>query len=188
MGSTQPENTPAPPTGQNVVTLSEEEAQRFRELPGRLEAVEQERDQARGQVTELTERVATMERDARRQRFTDLVAGRGGANDGQPWIGDPGKHVSLMEILAGQFGENSDELKGYIEQQQGVAAQLKGSGLFSEIGTSQTGDGDTTESRITALVEEKRKADPKLTREQAEARVYGEHPDLYEAAMKGDRR
>lgn len=172
------------PGTQNTVTLSEEEAQRFRELPGRLEAVEQERDQARDQATRLTERVATMEQEARRQRFSDLVAGRGGANDGLAWFGDPVKHVALLETLAGQFGEDGDEVRNYAEQQQGIASQLKDSKLFTEIGSSQSGESDT-DAQITAKVEELRKTNANLTIEQAEAQVYNEHPDLYEAAMKG---
>ncbi len=100
------------------------------------------RGDGRGQVKDLTDRVASMERDARHKRFTDLVAGRGGANDGQPWFGDPGKHVALLETLADVAGEDGDEVKQYIEQQQGIAAQLKSSNLFTEIGSSQGGEAD----------------------------------------------
>lgn len=187
-GMTQSQHRETDPKGSTpeTVTLTEEEAQRFREMPARLEAVEQERDQAREQATALTERVATMEREARRARFTDLVAGRGGADDGQPWFGDPEKHVALLETLAGQFGEEGDEVKNYVEQQRGIAAQLKGSPLFTEIGSSQTGETDI-EAQIKAKVDELRTATPSLSREQAEAQVYTEHPDLYEAAMKEGR-
>lgn len=171
-----------------TVTLSEEEVTRLREADKRLTAAEQRAETAEGQVTALTERVTSMERDARKQRFTDLVAGRGGANDGAPWFGDPSGHVATLETLADIAGEDSDEIKRYVEQQQGIAAQLKASNLFAEIGSSQGGEGNAADTRIAALVEEVRKADPKLTREQAEVRVYAEHPDLYAAAMKGGNR
>jgi phage I-like protein len=189
-GMTHPTNdTPGEPQGAKepkpTVTLTEEEATRLREADRRLTAAEQRAETAEGQVKDLTDRVASMERDARHKRFTDLVAGRGGANDGQPWFGDPGKHVALLETLADVAGEDGAEVKQYIEQQQGIAAQLKSSNLFTEIGSSQGSDGTTTEARITALVEEQRKAKPKLSREQAETQVDAEHPDLYEAAMKG---
>lgn len=168
-----------------TVTLTEEEVTRLREADKRLTAAEQRAETAEGQVTELTERVSSMEKDARHKRFTDLVAGRGGSSDGQPWFGDPGKHVSLLETLADVHGEDGEEIKTYIEQQAGIAEQLKGSALFTEIGSSHGGDENSVDAKVDALAEEARKANPKLSREQAEANVYSENPDLYEAVMKG---
>lgn len=170
---------------EGMVALTEAEATRLREADTRLTAAEQRAESAEGQVTELTQRVTSMEKDARRVRFTSLVAGRGGSNDGQVWFGDASKHVALLETLANQFGEDSDEVKTYIEQQQGIAAQLMTSGLFTEIGTSQGGGENDVDAKIAAHVEDVRKANPALTREQAEANVYREYPDLYKAAMEG---
>lgn len=170
---------------EGMVALTEAEATRLREADTRLTAAEQRAESAEGQVTELTERVTAMEKDARRVRFTSLVAGRGGANDGQVWFGDASKHVALLETLANQFGEDGDEVKTYIEQQQGIAAQLKTSGLFTELGTSHGGEERDVDAKIAARVDEVRKANPKLSREQAEDQVYREHPDLYKAAMEG---
>jgi hypothetical protein len=185
MVNTQTDQNPNP-DDKPTVTLSEAEVTQLREAVTRLTAAEQRAETAEGQVTQLTERVTSMERDARKQRFTDLVAGRGGANDGAAWFGDPAGHVATLETLSDIAGEDSAEVKRYVEQQTGIAAQLKSSKLFVEIGSSQEGNGNDTEARITALVDEIRKSDPKLTREQAKVRVYDEHPDLYKAAMTGN--
>jgi 2'-5' RNA ligase len=186
---THPTNDPAvSKAGENkaTVTLTEAEVTELRDASRRLTAAEQRAEAAEGQVKDLTDRVASMERSARHKRFTELVAGRGGANDGAAWFGDPAKHVATLETLADIAGEDGDAVTTYIEQQQGIAQQLKDSTLFTEVGSSAGGgDENSVEARITALTEERRKADPKLTREQAEAQVYAEHPDLYEAAMKG---
>lgn len=169
-----------------TVTLTEAEVTRLREADRRLTAAEERAEAAEGQVADLTDRVASMERDARHKRFTDLVAGRGGSNDGQPWFGDPEKHVAILETLADIAGEDGEQVMQYIEQQTGIAAQLASSNLFAELGSSAGSDDDTTEARITALVKEKRKSEPRLTREQAVSQVYSENPDLYEAELKGD--
>ena len=166
-----------------TVTLSEAEATQLRETASRVEAAEKRADTAEEQVKTLSERVSSMETQARRQRFTDLVAGR--SKDGSAWFGDADKHVELLETLAAQFGEESDQVTSYTEQQQGIAQQLKSSKLFTEIGSSQSGETDV-DTRVTALAEEKRKANPSLSREQAEAQVYSENPDLYAEAMNGN--
>jgi len=183
---TNPEPGAKPAEQRPTITLSEEEVMRLREADRRLTAAEQRAETAEGQVTALTERVSTMERDARKQRFTDLVAGRGGANDGAPWFGDPAGHVATLETLADIAGEDSDEVKRYVEQQNGIAAQLKSSNLFTEIGSSQGSDGDTpNEAQLKAAIAKLREANPNLTHEQAEAQVYSDRPDLFAAAMKG---
>jgi 2'-5' RNA ligase len=173
------------------ITLSEADFTKLRETASRVETAEQtvrsltERaEAAEGQAQKLAERVSTMERDARKKRFTDLVGGRGGSNDGAPWFGDPAGHVATLEMLADIGGEEGDEIKRYTEQQNAIANQLKDSKLFSEIGSSNPGESDV-ETQVKAKVAKLREQDASLTHEQAEARVYSEHPDLYEAAMNG---
>jgi 2'-5' RNA ligase len=190
MGNTN-EQKPTDDQQPASITLSEADFTKLRETANRVETAEQtvkaltERaETAEGQVTQLTERVTTMERDARHKRFTDLVAGRGGSTDGAAWFGDPAGHVATLEMLADIGGEQGDEVKRYTEQQNAIASQLKDSKLFSEIGSSNPGESDV-DTQIKAQVAKLREQEPSLTAAQAEARVYSEHPDLYEAAMKG---
>lgn len=61
--------------------------------------------------------------------------------------------------------------------------QIAKSNLFDSFGR---GGGETTISKsISAKVDEVMKADPTLTREQAEVKVYEQNPDLAEAAFNG---
>lgn len=63
-------------------------------------------------------------------------------------------------------------------------AQITASSVFDSFGV---GGGDTTVSKsVEAQAEEIRKADPSLSIEQAQAKVYADNPDLFAQAMKGE--
>ncbi len=51
--------------------------------------------------------------------------------------------------------------------------------LFKEIGHGERGE-DTAEGQIVKIAKEIRKADPKLSEEEAEAEAWERHPELYE--------
>lgn len=134
----------------------------------------------------LTERVTAMENDARHKRFADLVAGKGGAGDGAPWVGDQQKHVTILEKLADSFGEEDETFKNHVEQQTAVAAQFKESSLFEEIGTGRPAPAASDpEKRIDQLVTARMKENPELTEAKAYdqvlaseegSRLYGQIP------------
>lgn len=115
-----------------------------------------------------TAALAVMQKTDRQRRFTDLVAGKGGENDGGPWVGDPTKHVAHLEALSEKFGETDPVFIGYVEQQSGIAAQVKDSDLFKELGTSAApataGDPD---SKLDAIAKGIMAKDPAKTYAQA---------------------
>lgn len=96
-------------------------------------------------------RVTKIETTDRIRRFTEMVAGRGGAGDGAAWAGNPEAQVGLLDSLAEKFGEDSDEFKAYVETQMAVAQQVK-TAIFTEHGVTGAPSGDTPEAKIEALV------------------------------------
>jgi hypothetical protein len=108
-----------------------------------------------------------LQRERRHDRLVNLV-------QGGEWIGDRDRHVGLLEKLADTFGEDSEEVKGYAEQQAAIAEQLKKSSLFAEIGSSrkELGSG-SPENKLDAMAKDRQKenADRHLTYEQAYAEV-----------------
>lgn len=163
-----------------VVALTEDQA---REMSERITALEAERDAAKAMAeqastaaTQATERVGALESDARRKRFTDEVMGRSDSN-GQRWYGEPDKHVTLLERLAQAFGEDSDEVRQYVEQNRAHAAQLREL-VGSEVGRP----GHDAASGATATIMERAKAmadKDGISVAQAVDRIAATEPALY---------
>ena len=130
------------------------------------------REAAESRVAAAETRVAVLEGAAQIRRFTDIVAGQ--SNGGHAWIGDRARHVATLQRFATAFegGEDSQEFKDYVIQQDETAKQLHTSGLFRELGTSQGDDHapDNAEARFAAGVKKYREAHPDLT----EAKAYAE--------------
>lgn len=161
-------------------------SEKEKELEGRLAALEAEikarqaaeqaatsqAQQLAEQNKKLSEQVATMQADARRQRFTELTA----PADGPAWFGEG--HVAILETLANTFGEDSTQFKGYVQQQQAIAEQLAMSELFRERGSDRSGDGGAL-GRIEAETRKLMAEDKNLTYEQAYTAVLERNPKLY---------
>lgn len=79
-----------------------------------------------GELVQLQERVALMEKTERARRFSDVIA-----NSGSPFLGDRSTHLSLMETL----GEGSREYQLYVQQQQHIAEQAGMARLFTQYGS-----------------------------------------------------
>lgn len=157
-------------------------------LSDRLALVEAERDAAKqlaesnaAAIRTLTEQNAAMVKDARRKRFTDEVMGKS-AENGAMWAGEVAANVSVLETLADAVGEDSDQFKAFVTQQRATAAQLKTSGLFTEIGTSQSGAaGAGAQARLNAMASA-RASERGLSFADALAQIAKEQPDLYREA------
>jgi hypothetical protein len=134
----------------------------------------------------LETRVVGFEAEAQRRRFTEIVLGRAEA-DGARWAGEPDKHVGLMTKLAGAFGEDSQEVKDYIEQQTAIAVQLKTSSVFDEIGSGAPGALSDPEKKLDELAKARQASNAELTYEQAYAEVSAtaEGKKLYEQSLRG---
>jgi hypothetical protein len=133
----------------------------------------------------LAAELAGIKSAERQRRFSEMVAGRGGAGDGAPWAGDQAKHITLLEKVADQFGEDSEVFTEYVEQQAAIAAQLKESSLFSELGTSASPKAGSPEDKIEALTQAHMKANPGKSHAKAYSEVL-ETPEgvrLYQASI-----
>ena len=130
----------------------EEESMDYTETKNRLAAAEEALTESNAQTQKFaqaldraTKRIAQMEQDARAQRFSEMA---------ESWSGDSGATVNLMNSLADAFGEDSEQFKAYIQQQQAYAAVAEESALFSEIGSSASA-GPVGQSKLDELIQER---------------------------------
>lgn len=114
------------------------------------------------------------------RRFTDIVRGTGGSEDGaRPFTGETERHVTHMVALAEKFGEDSDEFGHYVAREREHAEQLAKAGLFNERGSSGKGKAQSAEERAEAAVAELMKEDPDLSYGDAMDQVLSRNPELY---------
>ena len=141
----------------------------------RLTAAETTAAEAKTAREAAEARVGKLEAADRHQRFTALVAGRGGSSDGAAWAGDPTKQISMLETFAEKFGEESPVFVSYVEQQTAIAAQIRESGLFTEFGSAasapSTTAGSEADNQLDALAKARMSKDPAKTYHQHYAEV-----------------
>lgn len=154
----------------STVQMNEQMLAEFRQLKA-------DRDKVKQELAEVQARNAELHDKALVKEFTDEVRGRSDQNH-VPWVGDIKGHVEMLTDLAKAFGEESEQVKRYIATNRAQAEQSATADLFREFGTSRSGD-NTGQARIDAATDEAMKANPNLSREQAEAQVLSERPDLY---------
>lgn len=153
------------------------DAKAFAELTDKVKMLSELTEKQNDTIKNLSEANTKLATDARAKRFTDEVKGR--VEGGVKWHGDHEKHLAFLEKMAGAFGESSDEVKGYIEQQRTIAKQIAESNLFTEIGADGTGadTGDAT-AKLDTLVK-KEMGESKLGYADAMAKVIAANPQLY---------
>ena len=162
------------------VQMSEEVSRQFTELHNALEEARLERDDARRMSEQLEERVESISRASRRMQFTAMVEGDEDDPESPRWLGDHEVAVSLLERIADTFGEESDTLGEFIEQQRSIAEQARTSQLFAERGSDARPSSTTPlTQRIAAQVAELRAMDPGLTMSEAQSQVFAENPQWY---------
>lgn len=127
----------------------------------------------------LTERIAAMEREARRRRFSEEVEGRSAAS-GRRWFGEVGAHVQFMEAIAAAFGEDSDQLQHYIAINRAFAEHLATSALFGAAGVSgDPAPAATATAELLRKVEQAQRERGLATVAEAVRLVAAEDPRLY---------
>jgi phage I-like protein len=163
-------------TAGELITLKEENGK----LKGQVDTLKATQEGKDEEIVKLTGRVSSLEANERTRRFTALVEN----GEDPAWVGERDKHVHLLSKIAESFGEDSDEFKAYVEQQKAVAKQLSDSGIFTELGSGDRGDGsdDTNAGDKIVKMAEKMVAesDGKMTLADAISEVYHEHPELAE--------
>lgn len=89
---------------------------------------------------------------------------------------DPKEFGPVLKELASKAPEEYKKLEGVLKAANEV---IEKGALFAEFGRSAQTGGNSALDKLNAKAEEIRKADPKLSRQQAFARAVDENPDLY---------
>ena len=172
--------------GGNTMGMTEDETKQLTEatsaiktLTERLEESDKAKEAAEGETKKALEGIAGLERDARSQRFTEMVLGRAEGSDGARWYGEIEGHVKFLEDLTEKFGPDSDQVKHYISGQQAAAAQLKESPLMKELGSSRVAQKSGTEAEVDSRIR-KLTEDNKLSETEARMKVFEDDPALYQ--------
>lgn len=133
----------------------------------------------------LQDRNARLEADAQNARFTAEVEGavRGGVR----WFGDHAKHKTMLQKLASAFGEESAEVKQYIEQNRAFAMQLGASEILKEYGRDGNAEELTALEELQAKANEIKAVNPKLSAAQAFDQATQLNPILYDRYVKETR-
>lgn len=154
----------------------------FAEMQAQLHAANETIGTLRSAVdAERTAREAT-ELSARTQRFTDMALGHGGEDDGLRWAGEPQLHVRTLEVLrsASEEGEQSQGFTDYVTLQRSIAAQMKGSVMFREVGRGGDGTSAANAGEQLTQMATKLSEDRKIALTEAYKLVTAEHPELAE--------
>jgi hypothetical protein len=131
-------------------TFSDETSTKFTELGARVEAAEALATAEKARADTFAEQLKVAADKDRARRFHEVVSGKGSA-DGAAWAGDPAKQLAILTKLAEAFGEDSDEVKSYIEQQTAIAVQLQTT-VFKEYGTGRpASNGESPADKLDAL-------------------------------------
>lgn len=172
--------TEGTPANTDPKAMSENELRSFveRQMAENMRLTEEAKTAAEDSK-KLSERLALVETASRAKRFNDEVLGRSEEN-GTRWYGEADKHLKMLDKLAVTFGEDSEEVKSYVELNRSHAKQLNESGIFSVAGVGGAGNGDGSAwGRIQALAKTAREADPKLSEADAISKVASENGELY---------
>jgi hypothetical protein len=171
---TPPESYTAAEVDEKIKSAQEEAAASFKEqmagMATQLEAAEALAASEKTARETLATQLSEIQKANRHNKFVELVAGRGGSNDGAPWAGDAEKHVAFLEKLAEQFGEDNEVVVTYTEQQTAIAQQLAQSDAFKELGSSARAVSDP-EKQLDALTKSHQAANPNLSFSEAQAAV-----------------
>lgn len=161
------------------------DALKFAELETKLLALEAENlankqaaEIQASEVKKLSEANAKLTDEAETLKFTEEVEGKSKANK-HAYVGEFAKHVAHMKSLAKAFGEESEELKFYMETQRQSAALAESSLLFAEKGRGGAGGDGTPWGKIVGIAKTKVEADKTLSEAQAISLVLKEQPELY---------
>lgn len=124
--------------------------------PTTVEALQAALAASQAQVSAIQEQansfqasVARLEADALLGRLNTMAAN---------FTGDKAAKVGLMQKMVANFGENSEELKAYVADQNAMAEQVRAGGLFRENGSAGGGDNaDSALGKLNALAKERAK-------------------------------
>jgi ClpP class serine protease len=158
------DTTMAETTSAGQGTSAANNSNELADLRARLEAAE-------ATATQNATLVEQLRADARNKRLTALVAG---------FEGETATHLATLTHLAETAGEDSEVFKGYVAQQQALAAQIRTGDLYKEKGKGGGLAADTATDKLTALVAAEREKNPQMSESDAQNKVFAANPGLYE--------
>jgi hypothetical protein len=129
------------------------------------------------QLKEAREQLAEQRSAARTKRFTDVVLGRGGENDGQRWAGDPAHNVQILTVLADQFGEDSEIFKAHITEESAKAAQA--GTIYGELGLGGGSPAPAADAKLQIEADKIAEQHPDWSKQKAMAEATKRNPQLY---------
>lgn len=150
------------------LATAEAEAKTFRESAEKNAA----------EAKRANERVDALEKDARIKRFTEIAS---------KFVGDKSKHVARLETFAAsEGGEDGDLFKDYVAHEAEVAAVLRESAAFKELGSAGTGDAGSGAAAEADAKAKKMTEDSagKMTYAQAYSEVLKQDKKLYDRINK----
>lgn len=147
-------------------------------LKAELQKAKETAAQQAEQIAKLSERNAKLEAEAQEARFTAEV--EGAVRGGVCWFGDHDKHKGMLKKLSGAFGEDSAEVKQYIEQNRAFALQLAASDLLKEFGSNGTGDDLSALEELTNAANKLREQNPGMTDAVSFDLAAQRNPEIYE--------
>ena len=150
----------------------------FKEAKARMVAAEEKAAEAEQRVNQFAEaldkataRIAAMETEARRKRFAEISSG---------WLGKPEENIAVLEKFAEVCGEDSDDFKRYVTQQNSVATQMRESNLFNEIGSDASDTvGKSAGERIEIEAKKIQDANPEMSFSDAIVKAAEQNPQMY---------
>jgi hypothetical protein len=121
------------------------------------------------------------------QKLSTEIARRDRVEKAKALIGDA--PVGLDEIVAAleKSGDSPEVEKALGSMIGKLSAAQKAGSIFTEIGKKGDETPSSPETQLVAKAAEIRKADPKLTAEQAYSVALDQNPDLYDALTRGEK-
>lgn len=142
-------------------------AERLTAAEAQAKSFKEQAETSAAEAKRANERVDVLEKDARTKRFTEIAS---------KFVGDKPKHIARLEAFAAsEGGEDGDLFKDYVAHEQEVAAALRESVAFKEIGSSASGVTGTAEGEIEAKTQKLMAEDPTN---------FGSHPKAYSEVLK----
>lgn len=145
--------------------------EKVEKLEATLSELQKRLAEAEARAAELAKRAEDERRARRRTELLEDVRKRWAG------LGDPEQLTDAWLALEYQ-GVPEDVLAPIRQALTAAAAQIRTAGLFHERGHGAPPTGSVAD-RVTAEAEALRKREPSLTKQQAIARVYAEHPEWY---------
>ena len=167
-----------PATEPAAASAAVEPAENTADLQSRLAAIEARNRELEGKLKAQTTATEQALANAKREK---MIAGF--TETAKAFVGDQATKVGLMTDLADKFGEDSPQLKTYIEDQKAVAEQQKSSAIFAEQGKSGAGETGSALEQITKLAAA-RAAEKGISTAEAEVQIAQENPELYARHQK----